>query len=69
VSLTRNQSPAVTHHVTTALLDAGLLWTRETESVCEVPKRILRLSHVHDATEDRQKVKIAKPKTTIVDSG
>jgi hypothetical protein len=69
LSLTRNPSPAVTHRVTTALLDAGLLWTRETGSVSEIPERILSQSHIRDAPETRQKVKIARPKTIIVDGG
>jgi hypothetical protein len=69
LSLTRNPSPEVTHRVTTALLDAGLLWTRETGSVCEIPERILRQSRYRDAPENRQKVRITKPKTIIVDGG
>jgi hypothetical protein len=36
VQLTPIPAPALAHRVTTALLDAALLWTRETGSVCEI---------------------------------
>jgi hypothetical protein len=69
-SLTRNPSPGLAHRITTSLLDAGLLWNRETGHVCEVPDRLLRQHpRAYGDPKDWQSVKIEKGNTIGVEGG